>query len=131
MNKDMNGNYVTIEQIFDVLAKRDVDAFSQLVLTHPFLLDEDEKRQLIAAARAGDRDALNQVVSAEAVFAVSLARQYVREGVHLCELMEHAVQGIIDAVEAYDLDECNEVKFTAFAASMMRERISAVINERQ
>lgn len=126
MKKEMNRNNVTIEQIFDVLAKRDVDAFSQLVLTRPCLLAEDEKHQLIAAAQAGDRDALNQVVSAEAVFAVSIAKQYVRKGVHLCELIEHAVQSIIDAVEAYDLHECNEVKFTAFAASKMRESISAV-----
>lgn len=127
MNKEMNGKYVTIEQIFDVLAKRDVDAFSQLVLTHPFLLAENEKRRLIAAVQAGDRDALNQLVSTEAVFAVSIAKQYVRKGLHLCELIEHAVQSIIDAVEAYDLHECNEVKFTAFAASKMRECLSTVI----
>lgn len=129
MNEEMSRNYVTLEQIFDVLAKRDFDAFGQLVLTQPYLLAEDEKHQLIAAAQAGDRDALNQVVSAKVVFAVSIARQYVQvhEDVHICKLIEYAVRGLIDAIKTYNLADSNEMSFIAFAAPMMRQSIIAGI----
>lgn len=129
MNEESR-NYATIEQIFDVLTRRDADTFGQLALAHPTLLTEDEKRQLIAAAHAGDSDALSQVVNAEIVFAASIAKQYVHGGVHVCVLIEHAVRGILDAVEAYNLDEHNEMSFTAFAATKMRENISAGIAEK-
>lgn len=127
MTKEMSRNYATTEQIFDALAKRDLDAFAQLVLARPLLLAEDEKRRLIAAAQAGDREAMNQVVSAKVAFAISIARQYAYEDVHMCELIEYAVRGLIDAVREYRLDESNEMSFIAFAAPMMRKSITTGI----
>lgn len=129
MNDEMNRNYATIEEIFDVLAKGDVEEFGQEILTRHLFLTEEEKCQLIKAARSGDCEALNQVVCAETNLAVSLVKQYVRKGVHTCVLIENAVRGIIDAVGAYDPDEPNEMTFGKFAVAKMRERISALFDE--
>ena len=129
MNEEMNRNYATIEEIFDVLAKGDVEEFGQEILTRHLFLTEEEKCQLIKTARSGDREALNQVVCAEITLAVSLVKQYIRKGVHTCVLIENAVRGIIDAAEAYNPDAVNEMTFGKFAVAKMRERISALFDE--
>ena len=85
------------------------------------LLNADEERSLIAAAQAGDKRAMDKIITHNMRLAIAFARQYHVEynaGIDLTDLMQQAALGFMRAVEKFD--PSHGTKFSTFATHSMR-----------
>ena len=85
------------------------------------LLNRDEELALGRRIRAGDAEAINQLVCANLRFVVAIARQYQREGVALLDLIDEGNLGLIRAAEKFD--ETKGIRFVSYAVWWIRQAI--------
>lgn len=85
------------------------------------LLNREEELALGRRIRAGDGDAVNQLVCANLRFVVSIAKQHQREGVALLDLIDEGNLGLIRAAEKYD--ETRGIRFISYAVWWIRQAI--------
>ena len=112
---------MTLEDIYkEYIPLTDDDYFGHDNLKRYFIeidkypiLDEYKERILIKAAKNGDEEARNFLLSCHLKFVVKIAKKYQHQGVDLLDIIALGNQGLIKAYENYNLDM--GVKFLSYA----------------
>ena len=91
------------------------------------ILSDEEERTLATKIHQGDSDALNQLISANLKFVVSLAKQYTGQGLGLDDLISEGNLGLMRAATHFR-PEYNK-RFVVFAAPTVRQYIEKAIGQ--
>jgi RNA polymerase primary sigma factor len=91
------------------------------------LLKPEQEAELAKRIRAGEHDALEQLVKANLRFVVSVARQYRNRGLSLSDLISEGNAGLVRAAQSFD--EKKGCKFISYAIWWIRQRILQAIAE--
>ncbi len=102
----------------DYLGERSLDLYLKEINNTPLLKRSDEKR-LAEKIREEDEAALHQLVNANLRFVVSIAKQYVNQGLSLADLINEGNLGLIKA--AHRFDEKRGFKFISYAVWWIRQ----------
>lgn len=92
------------------------------------VLSKEKERQLLEKAKAGDNQAKNQLVTANLAWVWRVAERYRRRGIPFEDLFQLGVIGLIQAIDAYDMQY--EVRITSYATASIRGRILLEIDTR-
>ena len=104
-----------------------LDQYLKEVSTHA-LLNSAQEIELGRRARAGDEDAVNELVRANLRFVISVAKKYQNRGVSLSDLIQEGNVGLVTAARKFDPDQ--GVKFISYAVWWIRQAIlSALANQ--
>ena len=79
---------------------------------HP--LTQEQELTLATRARQGDTQARNQLIQANLRMVVNIARQYLRPGVEMLDLIQEGNIGLITAVDKFDPNMGNRLTTLAF-----------------
>ena len=77
-------------------------------------LSQKEETYLANRARQGDNEARNQLIQAHLRLVVNIARQYLRPGVEMLDLIQEGNIGLITAVDKFDPNMGNQLSTVAF-----------------
>ena len=102
----------------DYLGERSLDLYLKEINNTSLLKRADEK-ELAKKIREGDQDALHRLVKANLRFVVSIAKQYVNQGLSLADLINEGNLGLIKA--AHRFDENRGFKFISYAVWWIRQ----------
>src|SRR6476659_7096715 len=101
--------------------ERDIlDQYLYEVSTYP-LLKGDEELELARRIRAGDQDALQELVKRNLRFVISVAKKYQNRGLPLIDLIGEGNVGLLTAARKFDPDQ--GVKFISYAVWWIRQAI--------
>lgn len=92
-------------------------------------LPKDVERELMVKAKAGDIEARNKILTANLRFVFNIAKKYRGHGVDLSDLISEGNNGMIKAIEKFDLSQ--NVKFFSYAVWWIRQRMSSAILKHQ
>ncbi len=112
-NKDKQGSR-SLDQYFEEISKED-------------LLEPEQEIELTAAARAGNQDALDQLLKGNLRFVVSVAKKYQNYGLSLEDLISEGNLGLIKAAKRFD--ETRGFKFISYAVWWIRQSILQAISQ--
>src|SRR6059036_4248476 len=105
--------------------ERDIlDQYLYEVSTYP-LLKGTEEIDLARKIRAGDQDALQELVKRNLRFVISVAKKYQNRGLPLIDLIGEGNVGLLTAARKFDPDQ--GVKFISYAVWWIRQAILAAI----
>ena len=90
-------------------------------------LSREQEAALTIRIREGDERALEQMITANLKFVVSIAKQYVGQGLSLLDLINEGNLGLIKA--AYRFNEKKGFKFISYAVWWIRQSIMQAIVE--
>lgn len=92
------------------------------------LLSADEERNIAELARSGDRRARQRLIESNLRLVVKIARQYLRRGLPLLDLIEEGNLGLIHAVGKFDPGR--GFRFSTYATWWIRQTIQrAIMNQ--
>ena len=101
--------------------ERDIlDQYLYEVSTYP-LLKGTEELDLARKIRAGDQDALQELVKRNLRFVISVAKKYQNRGLPLIDLIGEGNVGLLTAARKFDPDQ--GVKFISYAVWWIRQAI--------
>ena len=101
--------------------ERDIlDQYLYEVSTYP-LLKAAEEIELAKKIRAGDQDALQELVKRNLRFVISVAKKYQNRGLPLIDLIGEGNVGLLTAARKFDPDQ--GVKFISYAVWWIRQAI--------
>src|SRR5215212_1410600 len=101
--------------------ERDIlDQYLYEVSTYP-LLKGTEEIELARKIRAGDPDALQELVKRNLRFVISVAKKYQNRGLPLIDLIGEGNVGLLTAARKFDPDQ--GVKFISYAVLWIRQAI--------
>ncbi|HEX8429785.1 MAG TPA: RNA polymerase sigma factor RpoD/SigA [Longimicrobium sp.] len=104
-----------------------LDQYLKEVSTHA-LLTSPQEIELGRRARAGDEEAVDELVRANLRFVISVAKKYQNRGVSLSDLIQEGNVGLVTAARKFDPDQ--GVKFISYAVWWIRQAIlSALANQ--
>lgn len=103
-----------------------LDVYLREISRYPLITQADECR-LAARIRAGDDEALDQLVRSNLRFVVSVAKRYQNQGVSLADLINEGNLGLIRA--AHKFDESRGIKFISYAVWWIRQAILQALAE--
>ena len=106
--------------------ERSLDLYLKEINNTPLLRREQEK-ELAKRIRKGDEAALHDLVKANLRFVVSIAKQYVNQGLSLADLVNEGNLGLIKA--AYRFDEKRGYKFISYAVWWIRQAMLQALAE--
>jgi RNA polymerase primary sigma factor len=98
---------------------RDISAYS--------LITREQEAALAIRIRAGDEEAMNELVRANLRFVVSVAKKYQNQGVNLSDLINEGNLGLIRAARRFD--ETKGIKFISYAVWWIRQAILQALAE--
>ena len=105
--------------------ERDIlDQYLYEVSTYP-LLKGTEELDLARKIRAGDPDALQELVKRNLRFVISVAKKYQNRGMGLSDLIGEGNLGLLTAARKFDPDQ--GVKFISYAVWWIRQSILAAL----
>ena len=90
------------------------------------LIDSDKEVELAKKAKKGDINAINELVSANLRFVISVAKQYQNKGLPLVDLIQEGSLGMIQAAKTFD--ESKGFKFISYAVWWIRQAIMFAIS---
>lgn len=100
------------------------DAYLQQIGRTPLLTFDDEQR-LSRAARTGDQDARDQLITSNLLLVVSIAKTYLKRGFPLDDLIQFGTIGLMRAVEKFDPDR--GLKFSTYATWWIKQAITRAV----
>lgn len=106
--------------------ERSLDLYLKEINNTP-LLTREQERDLAKRIRKGDEEALHALVKANLRFVVSIAKQYVNQGLSLADLVNEGNLGLIKA--AYRFDEKRGYKFISYAVWWIRQAMLQALAE--
>lgn len=96
---------------------------------HKGLLTAEEESRLAQQASEGDEKALEQLVSANLRFVVSLASEYQGKGLDMEDLVNEGNIALVKAAKSFD--PTRGTRLVVFAASRIRKAIEAALNSEE
>lgn len=90
-------------------------------------LSMEEEQKLGIEIRAGDKNAIKKLITANLKFVVSIANKYKNSGVPIADLINQGNLGLIEAARRYDPDK--GVKFITYAVWWIRQAIAQGLTE--
>src|ERR1700704_598828 len=115
----------TVSGIAPSEPERDIlDQYLYEVSTYP-LLKGTEEIDVARRIRAGDPDALQELVQRNLRFVISVAKKYQNRGMPLIDLIGEGNVGLLTAARKFDPDQ--GVKFISYAVWWIRQAIQAAI----
>lgn len=90
------------------------------------MISTEEEIELSKRIKNGDQAAANKLVEANLRFAISVAKQYQNKGLPLVDLIQSAVEGMIEASKRWD--ESRGFKFISYAVWWIRQSIMQAIS---
>ncbi len=110
----------------DYMGERSLDLYLKEINNTP-LLTREQERDLAKRIRKGEETALHALVKANLRFVVSIAKQYVNQGLSLADLVNEGNLGLIKA--AYRFDEKRGYKFISYAVWWIRQAMLQALAE--
>jgi RNA polymerase primary sigma factor len=110
----------------DHLGERSLDLYLKEI-NNTALLTREQERDLAKRIRAGEETALHALVKANLRFVVSIAKQYVNQGLSLADLVNEGNLGLIKA--AHRFDEKRGYKFISYAVWWIRQAMLQALAE--
>ncbi len=110
----------------EYLGERSLDLYLREINNTP-LLSRDEEKKLAQKIHKGDEDSLHKLVKANLRFVVSIAKQYVNQGLSLADLINEGNLGLIKA--AHRFDEKRGFKFISYAVWWIRQAMLQALAE--
>jgi RNA polymerase primary sigma factor len=90
-------------------------------------LTKAQEHELAAKIQAGDERALNQLVTANLKFVVTLANKFIGMGLPIDDLIQEGNLGLIEAASKFTADK--DVKFITYAQFWIRKRLNLALCE--
>jgi RNA polymerase primary sigma factor len=91
------------------------------------VIDEQEERELIKLVQQGDTAAIEQLVTANLRFVVSIAQRYRGRGLGYLELINEGNIGLLKAAKRFNPE--NKVRFISYAVWWIRQAIQKALFE--
>lgn len=88
-------------------------------------LSEEEEQNLVASIQKNDREALNELITANLRFVVSVARRYLGRGLSLMDLVNEGNLGLYRAAKRFEVGK--DVKFISYAVWWIRQSIQQAL----
>jgi len=110
----------------DYLGERSLDLYLREI-NNTSLLTREEERALAKRIHKDEEDALHKLVKANLRFVVSIAKQYVNQGLSLADLINEGNLGLIKA--AHRFDEKRGFKFISYAVWWIRQAMLQALAE--
>ncbi|HWG34926.1 MAG TPA: RNA polymerase sigma factor RpoD/SigA, partial [Gemmatimonadaceae bacterium] len=103
-----------------------LDQYLRDISAYP-LISREAEAALAVGIRAGDEEAMNQLVRANLRFVVSVAKKYQNQGVNLSDLINEGNLGLMRAAKRFD--ETKGIKFISYAVWWIRQAILQALAE--
>ncbi|MEJ2482569.1 MAG: RNA polymerase sigma factor RpoD/SigA [Gemmatimonadota bacterium] len=100
--------------------------YFQEIRDHP-ILEREEEVALARRIRAGDEQALNELVAANLRFVVRVAKRYAGHGVPMADLVTEGNLGLLRAARRFD--ETKGVRFISYAVWWVRQSILQALTD--
>jgi len=91
------------------------------------VLTEQQERELVARVKHNEENAINELITANLRFVVSVARRYRGRGLSYLELINEGNVGLLKAAKRFDMDM--NVKFISYAVWWIRQSIQKALFE--
>ncbi|MBD3239684.1 MAG: sigma-70 family RNA polymerase sigma factor [Chitinivibrionales bacterium] len=91
------------------------------------VLTDEEEQELVQRVKKNDKEAINQLITANLRFVVSIARRYRGRGLSYLELINEGNVGMLKAAKRYKTDM--NVKFISYAVWWIRQSIQKAFFE--
>lgn len=91
-------------------------------------ISKERERELMELAKKGDIEARNEIITANLRFVFDIAKKYRGHGVDIADLISEGNNGIIKAIEKFDLSK--DVKFFTYAVWWIRQGMMAAIERK-
>lgn len=103
-----------------------LNRYLEEVLAHP-RLDEKEEQELALLAAEGNQKAAQKLVEGNLWHVVNIAKQYIRKGVDIEDIINEGNIGMLRAVKHYDVKR--KVRFATYATQSIKRQIEQAIDK--
>jgi len=110
----------------EYLGEKSLDLYLAEINNTPLLTREEEK-QLARRIRKDDQEAFHKMIKANLRFVVSIAKNYINQGLSLADLINEGNVGLIKA--AHRFDEKRGFKFISYAVWWIRQAMLQALAE--
>ena len=108
----------------------DLDIYKQYIgeINDLELLSKEEEKILALRIKNGDIIARNELVEKNTRLVISIAKNYLNQGLSMLDLIQEGNIGLIEAAEKFDITR--NVKFATFATYWIKQKISYALIEK-